>query len=323
MKAYVRRTYGAPSVLSLEDVPTPDIQPKDVLVKVRAVSINPLDWHILRGTPRVLVRPVTGWRRPKRQIIGADVAGVIVAKGTAVTDFNIGDEVFADLFPHGMGAFAEYVRIPAKALARKPAEIGFAAAAATPIAGLTAWHALQQCAVLPGQSVLINGASGGVGTFAVQLAKAMGARVTGVCSARNLDMVRSLGADHVVDYQAEDFTRLDQRFDVMVDNVCDRTPTDFKQILRPGGRGVLVGFYSVGQILRQMFWTPLASRAGSRKFGPLNWKYKPEDLEHLARMFVKGTVKPVIDRAFGFEELPEAVAYVEGGRARGKVVVLV
>ncbi|MFN2419234.1 MAG: NAD(P)-dependent alcohol dehydrogenase, partial [Candidatus Limnocylindria bacterium] len=237
MKAIVYRRYGSPDVLSLQDVDKPVVRDGDVLVRVHAAALNPIDWHLLRGHPYI-VRPTSGWRRPKRNIPGMDVAGVVEAVGRDVTELKRGDEVFGEK----SRACAQYVCGPAKLFVHKPANLTLEQAATIPVGGVTALQALRDNGrVQPGQTVLINGASGGVGTFAVQLAKVFGAEVTGVCSTRNVDLVRSLGADHVVDYTTHDFTRRGQRYDLIIDNAASRPLLAMRRVLAPSGTVVLVG----------------------------------------------------------------------------------
>src|SRR5580704_4399648 len=270
MKGIVYRCYGPPEVLRYEDVEKPTAADNEVLVKVQAASINPLDWHFMRGKP-YLVRPMAGLGKPKDPRIGVDFAGTVEAVGKNVKQFKAGDEIFgaAD------GAFAEYVSVPEDdALALKPANMTFEQTAAIPIAGVTALQGLRdQAHIQPGQRILINGASGGVGTFAVQIAKSFGADVTGVCSTRNVDMVRSIGADHVIDYTREDFTKADQRYDVILDNVANHSLSECRRVLNPDGRYVLIGGGAVnesrwlGPGLTHAFKAMFLSKFVSQKMG--------------------------------------------------------
>ena len=322
MKAIVYRRYGSPDVLRLEDVDKPVVKDGDVLVRVHAAALNPLDWHLLRGKPYI-VRPTAGWLKPKRNIPGIDVAGVVEAVGSGVTQLRPGDEVFGET----SRACAEYVCGPEKLFVQKPANLTFEQAAAVPVAAATALQALRdEGALQPGQRILINGASGGVGTFEVQLATFFGADVTAVCSTRNVELVRSLGADRVIDYSREDFTRGPQRYDLIVDNVGNRSMVALRRALAPSGRLVGVGFDPsrgnwIAPILR-ILGAQLLSR-GSRKLGFMLTDMKREDLLFLKDLIEAGTIKAVIDRTYPLSEVPDAIRYLETMRARGKVVVTV
>jgi NADPH:quinone reductase-like Zn-dependent oxidoreductase len=323
MKAIVYTEYGPPDVLQLKEVEK--LAPKDdeVLVKVQAASVNPGDWHALRGTP-FLQRLESGFPKPKNTILGADVAGFVEAVGENVTQFQPGDEIYADLYWCGFGAFAEYICIPEHAVALKPANISFEEAAAVPQAAFTALHALRdQGQVQPGQKVLINGASGGVGTFAVQLAKSFGADVTGVCSTRNLEMVRSLGADQVIDYTEADFTQNGRCYDLIVDLVANRSLSDLKRALSPEGICVVVGFSTLARMLQVRLLGPWISMTGSKKIGMLMPNENRTDLVVMKELLEAGKVAPVIDRRYSFSEIPEAIRYLEEGHVRGKVVITV
>ena len=323
MRAVVYCDYGTADVLKLQAVEKPVPGDGEVLVRVRAVSVNPLDWHFMRGTP-YLMRLDAGLRKPRTARLGVDFSGVVEAVGQGVTNLAPGDEVFGGK----SGAFAEYVCVAAdRSIVRKPANLTFEQAAAVPIAGLTALQALRDKARLrAGNSVLINGASGGVGTFAVQIAKEMGAEVTGVCSGRNVEMVRSLGADRVIEYTKEDFARDTARYDILLDNVGNRTLSDCRHVLNPDGRYVLIGgggpsdhpwIGPFGRILHQA----LLSKFVSQQLGFFISSMKKEDLAALSELTAAGKVTPVIDRRYPFGEIAEAIRYLETGRARGKVVV--
>ena len=317
MKAIVYRTYGSPEVLDYTTMAEPTPKDDEVLIHVRAASVNKGDWHLLHGEP-FLVRPSAGLRRPKHPILGADVAGEVVAVGRAVTRFQPGDAVFGDLSASGRGGFAEYVAAPADVLARKPAAIPFTAAAATPTAGVTALQGLRTHGrIEPGRRVLINGASGGVGTFAVQIARALGATVTAVCSTRNVEQARRLGADHVIDYTQEDFTQGGQRFDLIFDTVGNRSVAEYRQVLAPQGRFVTTAFLPALALLGP--W--LALRGGPAM---QNMLAKPNraDLDFLAGLLEAGKLAPVIDRCYPLAEAPAALHYVGAGHARGKVVIV-
>lgn len=323
MKAIVNETYGPPEVLRLAERPDPTPGEGEVLVRVAAAAANPLDWHFLRGTP-LFMRLTYGLRRPKHTVLGVDVAGRVVAVGPAVTRFSVGDEVVGNLFTSGLGGFAELAVGAEEAFAPKPAGVSFQQAAAVPTAALTALHGLRKGGLGAGQEVLVNGASGGVGTFAVQLAKAEGATVTGVCSTRNLELVRSLGADRVIDYTTEDPTRGGRRYDLVLDAVGNLSVRDLQGMLASGGRGVVVGFTSVPRMLGMALRGPRASRGADVEIGPLGtWRPDGRDLEGVLDRIAAGELEPVIDRTYPLSETAEAIRYLETGRARGKVIVVV
>ncbi|MDP9362288.1 MAG: NAD(P)-dependent alcohol dehydrogenase [Acidobacteriota bacterium] len=320
MKAIVYHDYGPPDVLKYEDIERPIPGDAEVLIKVRATSVNPFDWHFMRGTP-YFVRLMAGLRKPKFTRLGVDVAGQVEAVGSKVIEFKPGDEVFGGC----RGAFAEYVCVPESGLVIKPENVTFEQAAAAPVAALAALQALRHKGeIRPGQKVLINGASGGVGTFAVQIAKSLGAEVTGVCSAANVGMVRSIGADRVIDYTREDFTKGAQRYDVIVDCVGNHSLSAFRRILNPLGRYIAVGGPSgkwmIGSLARTLMAVVL-SRFVSQKLVALLGKLKKEDLAVTAELMKTRKVTTVIDRRYRLSETPEAVRYLEGGHARGKVVI--
>ena len=326
MKAAVHRCYGSPDVVTYEDIPKPTPADDEVLVRVHAASVNPLDWHYLEGTPYV-VRIEAGLGKPDNPRFGVDFAGTVEAVGKDVKRFKPGDEVFGGRF----GAFAEYVTIrEERAIALKPGSVSFEQAASVPIAGLTALQALRDAAhVQPGQKVLIIGASGGVGTFAVQIAKALGAEVTGVCSTRNVEMVRSIGADHVIDYTREDFTRSAEQYDTIMDNVGNRSLWDlitFRHLLAPKGNYVLIGGGGpdAGRWIGPLA-TPIDAHIlqpfVSQKFVWLLAELTKEDLANLGELIQSGKVTPVIDRRYKLSEAAEALRYLETGHARGKVIV--
>jgi NADPH:quinone reductase-like Zn-dependent oxidoreductase len=326
MKAIVYCDYGVPN-LKLQEIEKPTPADDQLLVRVRAASVNPLDWHFIEGTPYVMRAMGVGLRKPKDTRLGVDYAGTVEAVGKNVTQFKPGDEVFGGR----TGAFAEYVCVrEPRAVALKPANITFEQAASVPIAGITALQGLRDKGkVQSGQKVLINGASGGVGTFAIQIAKSMGAEVTGVCSTRNLDMVRSLGADHVIDYTKEDFTKSAQRYDVILDNVANRSLSECRAVLNPDGRYVLIGGGGVkesrwlGPGLTHAFKAMLLSKFVSQKMGMMLAELNQKDLTTLGDLMQSGKVTPVIDRTYKLSELPQAIQYLEQGHARGKVVIAV
>jgi NADPH:quinone reductase-like Zn-dependent oxidoreductase len=321
MKAITHRCYGSPDVLKVEDIEKPTAADNEVLVKIHAASVNPLDWHYMRGTP-YLVRSQTGMGTPKNSKLGVDFAGTVEAVGRNVKRFQPGDEVFGG----EIGAFAEYVTIAQDdSLALKPTNMSFEQAASVPIAAVTALQALRDKGhVQLGQKVLINGASGGVGTFAAQIAKSFGAEVTGVCSTRNVDMVRSIGADHVIDYTHEDFTRSAQRYDLIVDTVGNHSLLENTRVLNPKGILVVVGAPNNGQWIGPMVGPIKAlmlSPFVSQQFVGLLADLTKEDLSALHDLMQDGKVTPVIDRRYTLNEVPVAIRYVELGHARGKVVI--
>jgi len=321
MKAIVYCDYGPPDVLKLENIEKPTPGDDQVLVRVRAASANPLDWHYMRGTPYVM-RLDGGLRKPKVTRLGVDFAGTVEAVGRNVTQFKPGDEVFGTR----TGAFAEYVAVSSERLVMKPANITFEQAASVPIAAITALQALRDKGkVQPGQKVLINGASGGVGTFAVQIAKSLGTHVTGVCSTRNVDLVRSLGADEVIDYTRQDFTRSGQRYDVIVDMVGNHSLSANRRVLNPKGIYVIVGGPKGRWIapMDRVVRAAALSKFASQQFVFLLARMNREDLTALGDLMRTGKIKPVIDRRYSLSEVPEAIRYLETGRARGKVVITV
>lgn len=317
MKAFVHRKYGPPDVLQLQDVDMPTLEDDDVLVRVRAASANPLDWRVMEGTP---IR-AEGLFRPKIGRRGVDLAGLVEKVGRNVTEFKAGDEVFGAC----EGAFAEYVCGKERHFAPKPVGLSFEQASAIGIAGFTALQALRDGGRLqPGQKVLINGAAGGVGTFAVQIAKAFGAEVTGVCCTGNVELVRSLGADDVVDYTQQDFTKGPRQFDLLLDNVGNRSPFASRRRVVPEGNVVLVGVpHSTLAVVSFLLKSLAASRLGKPKVTFFMAKNSKDDMLALKELIEAGRVMPVIDRTYPFEEAPEALRYLEKGHARGKVVITV
>jgi NADPH:quinone reductase-like Zn-dependent oxidoreductase len=323
VKAILYRAYGSPDVLQCEEVEKPAPGDNDVLIKVRAASVNPLDWHQVRGKPYVM-RVMGGLRQPKVATrLGVDVAGEVEAVGKSVTQFKPGDPVFGGWLR--LGAFAEYVCAPeSAALLVKPDHLTFDQAASVPVAGFTALQGVRDKAhIQPGRKILVNGAAGGVGTFAVQIAKSFGADVTGVCSTRNVDMVRSLGADRVVDYTREDFTGSGPRYDAVFDCVGNRSLSEFTRVLHPNGVCVIAagpdGLW-LGPLTR--FIEALArSPFASQKLLPFIARPNKDDLRAMVELMSAGKVTPVIDRTYTLAEVPEAVRYVEQGHARGKVVI--
>jgi NADPH:quinone reductase-like Zn-dependent oxidoreductase len=326
MQAFVLRRYGGPELLELTDIDTPVPAGDEVLVRVRATSINPYDWHLMRGEPYVarLMPGGLGLRGPKLSILGCDMAGQVEAAGQDVTQFRPGDEVFALL---EQGGFAEYVTVPESLLAPKPKNLSYEQAAAVPMAAVTALLGLRDAGRLqPGQKVLVNGASGGVGTFAVQIARALGAKVAGVCGPRSVDLVASMGADEVIDYSTEDFTRTGQRYDLVLDVAGTRSAAACRRVLTPRGTLVAVGgpagrwLQPAGHVFATLAVAPLASQTmvmadTTRCTG------KKQNLVTLTQLIEDGKITPAIDRCYPFEQIPAAVRYQEQGHARGKVVI--
>lgn len=326
MKALVYRQYGSADVLRLEELPKPQPDDNQIVIRIRAASLNPLDWHYMEGTPYLARLLEFGLLKPKVTRLGVDYAGTVEAVGKNVTRFKPGDDVFGGR----TGAFAEYLAVRADGpVVLKPASVTFEQAAAVPIAGVTALQALRdQAKTQPGQKVLINGASGGVGTFAVQIAKSLGADVTGVCSTRNVEMVKSIGANQVIDYTKADFTESGQRYDVIIDNVGNHSLLESRRALNPGGKYILVG----GGGLNDGRWLgPLTlplralvlSRFVSQDMRIMLANLTQEDLTILGDLMAAGKVTPVIDRRYPLSQVPEAIQYLEGGHARGKVIVSV
>ena len=320
MKAIVYHNYGSPDVLKCEEIEKPTAGDDEVLIKVRAASVNPLDWHFMRGTPYFL-RIMAGLRKPKVTRLGVDVAGQVEAVGRNVTQFKPGDEVFGVC----RGAFAEYACTSESALVMKPDNVTFEQAASVPVAALTALQGLRDKGqIQPGQKVLINGAAGGVGTFAVQIAKSFGADVTGVCSTRNVDMVRSIGADQVIDYTQEDFTKSGQRYDLIFDCVGNHSLSACRRVLNPKGIYIAVGGPSgrwmIGPLAR-VITALVLSRFVSQKLVMVLAKPSKEDLTIMRDLMEAGKVTPVIDKRYRLSEVPEAIRYLEEGHARGKVVI--
>ena len=323
MRAIVYEEYGSPDVLNFQEVEKPAPMEDEVLVKVHAASVNAADWHIMRADPPLVRLMGFGLLRPKYKILGADIAGRVEAVGRNVSQFRPGDEVFGDLSGDGFGGFAEYVCATEDVLASKPADTSFEEAAAVPLAAVTALQGLRDKGqVRQGQKVLINGASGGVGTFAVQIAKSFGAEVTGVCSTSKVDMVRSLGADHVIDYTQEDFTKNGQHYDLILAANGYHPISDYKRALSPEGTYVMTGG-SGAQMFQSMTLGPILSMSGSKKLGNLSMKANKGDLIFMKGLLEAGEVTPVIDRTYPLAEVPEAMRYLEEGHARGKVVITV
>ncbi len=324
MKAIVYCDYGTSEVLKVMDIAKPVPNDNQVLVRVRAASVNPYDWHFIRGTPYIM-RLGIGLRKPKDTRLGVDFAGTVEAVGKNVTEFKPGDEVWGGKG----GAWAQYVVISEKALAKKPDTISFEQAGTIQIAGMTALQGLRKHGnIQPGQKVLINGASGGVGTFAVQIAKALGAHVTGVCSGRNIELVKSLGADEVIDYTKEDFAKRPERYDVFLDNVPNHTLSECQQLLTPTGKYILIGgggpndgkwLGPVGRVIHMV----IKKKFQNAPMTMMVAENDKADMNFISELMQTGKVKPVIDKTYKLGEVPAAIAYLETGRARGKVAIVV
>jgi len=321
MRAAVAHRYGNADVLAVEDLPVPTPGDGELLVHVEGSSLNALDWHFLTGTP-YLIRPSNGLRRPKRTIPGADVAGTVVATGPGVTEFRPGDAVFGECKG---GGCAPYLTVDATNVVSKPANVSFEAAGATPVAGLTALQGLRtHGSVQPGERVLINGAAGGVGTFAVQIAKALGADVTAVCSSGNVDLVRSLGADTVIDYTTDDFVDGGSRFDVMLDNVGNRTPADCLAVLRPGARFVAISGPKTNRWLGpvpHIVRTALAFLRADPSFHQFVASPVEADLTFLGELLAGGSITPAIDRVIGLDDVADGLTEISTGHTKAKIAV--
>jgi len=324
MRAIGYHTYGSPDVLKLEEVQKPVPQDDEVLVKVHAASVNAAELHLLRADPFLMRLMGYGLLKPKHTILGAAMAGRVEAVGRNVTQFQPGDEIFGDLTKCGFGAFAEYVCASEDALALKPANVTFEEAAAVPLAAVTALQGLRaKGQIKPGQKVLIYGAGGGVGTFAVQIAKSFGAEVTAVCSTRNVDMVRSIGADHVIDYTQADFTKNGQRYDLIFAVNGYHSIFDYKRALNAKGVYVFIGG-SIAAMFQAMFLGPVISMTGRQKMGSMGVAQpSQQDLVFMKELLEAGKVVPVIDRRYPLGETAEALRYLEEGHAKGKVVITV
>ncbi|MFT4413804.1 NAD(P)-dependent alcohol dehydrogenase [Fredinandcohnia humi] len=320
MKAVIYEKYGPPEVLTLREIEKPVPKDNEVLVKIHAASLNYGNLVLLKGEPFV-ARFAFGLFKPKYPIPGGDIAGRIEAVGNKITQFQPGDDVFGDLSVFGWGGFAEYIAVPEHAVARMPGNLTYEEAAAIPMAGATALQGLRDKGKIhSGQKVLINGASGGVGTFAVQIAKSFGAEVTGVCSTRNVDILRSLGADHIIDYKKEDFTKKDKTYDLILGVNGSHPLSAYKRLLKPNGIFVHVGG-SESQMFQAMSLGPLISKTGSKKMGTMLQRANHKDLLYLKELIEAGKVKPVIDRSYKLNEIPDAFRYFGEGHAQGKVVI--
>jgi NADPH:quinone reductase-like Zn-dependent oxidoreductase len=314
MKAFVSEKYGPPGMLRMAEVEKPTPTADQALVKVLAVSVNPADWRSMRAKP-LFSRATLGLLRPKHRIPGGDIAGRVEMVGSNVTQFKPGEEVYANLLDHGLGGFAEYVSVPVEVMALKPPNLSFEEAAAVPMAAVTALQGLRHHGeIQAGQRVLINGASGGIGTFAVQIAKSYGSEVTGVTSTRNIGLVNSLGADHVIDYITTDFFRSGQRYDLILDTIGNLSVRNLRGALAEGGKAAVVGFTSVAKLIS-------VSVRGGKDIAQVSAHVATTDLEFLTNLIEAGKVRPYLDRRYPFAEIPAAITYLEQGHARGKVVV--
>ena len=314
MKAFISEKYGPPDMLQMAEVEKPVPVADGALVKVLAVSVNPADWRYLRAKP-LFSRATLGLLRPKYRIPGGDVAGRVEAVGSGVTQFKPGDEVYANLLDHGLGGFAEYVSVPVEVMSLKPVNLSFEEAAAVPMAGVTALQGLRYHGEIQAeQRVLINGASGGIGTFAVQIAKSFGCEVTGVTSTRNIDLVDSLGADHVIDYTSTDVVGSGRRYDLILDTIGNLPVRGLRRALAEDGKAAVVGFTSVAKLIS-------VSLRGGKAIAQVSAHVATTDLEFLATLIEASKVRPQIDRRYRFDEIPQAITYLEQGHAKGKVVV--
>ena len=308
-------------MLQLKEVDKPIPKKNEVLVKVYASSVNSWDWDLLKGKP-FLVRLIGGLRRPRHKILGADIAGLVESVGNSVTEFKPGDEVFGDIAGSGFGGFAEYVSVPEKLLAKKSASMTFVQSASLPQAGLLALQGLgYKGSIRPGQQILINGAGGGVGTIALQYLKSLGTEVTCVDKAEKFELLRSLGADHLIDYTKVDYTRNGQQYDRILDVIAHRSMSDYKRALKPGGVFAMNGGSMGGLLFQLMLFGPLISKFGKKKLGIMGYKPNRKDLDNLNLLFEEGKIIPVIDKCFPLQEVPAAFRYFAQGDFKGKIVI--
>jgi NADPH:quinone reductase-like Zn-dependent oxidoreductase len=323
MKAIVQTVYGSPDVLQLAEVSLPIVPAHGVLIKVHATSVNAGDWHLMRGTPFLVRLIFGGLLKPKITTLGSDVAGIVEAVGQNVKQFQPGDAVFGDISEAGCGGFAEYVCAPESLLAHKPSNISFEVAATVPVAALSALQALRDYGqIQPGQKVLINGASGGVGSFAVQIAKALGAQVTAVCNTTKIDRVRSIGADHIIDYTQTDITQTDQQFDLILDAAAYRSVFDYLPSLTKSGTYVLIGG-SIARLFQTMFLAPWLTKTRSQNVKVLMVKPNPADLMTLKEMLEVGKINPMLDRTYPLGEVPTAIHQLEQRQVIGKIAIVI
>ncbi len=321
MKAIVFERYGGPEHLTLQDVEKPTPKASQVLIKIDTASVNPLDWRIMRGSP-FLVRLMFGLTKPKFNRLGADVSGIVEEVGSDVKNLKVGDEVFGEIFKSGLGAFSEYVCADEKLLVKKPKEVSFDQVAAIPVAGLTGLQGLRIAGeITHGQKVLVNGASGGVGSYAVQLAREMGAHVTGVCSTKNVEMVESIGADNVIDYTQTDIGALVEKFDYILDTVGNLSVQEYQHLLKPVGTAVVIGFTTGKLMFQVQIIGAMRSTFSTQKIKTFTAQMDQNDLSYLADLMVKGKIKSVIDRTYTLEETDKAIRYVETKHAKGKVLI--
>jgi NADPH:quinone reductase-like Zn-dependent oxidoreductase len=323
LKAVIYTHYGTTSNLHLTEVPKPTPKDNEVLIRVHASSVNAWDWDILRGKP-FLVRVIGGLFKPKNQILGADFAGTIESVGNNVREFKPGDEVFGDFAESGFGGFAEYAAVPEKLLAHKSPKMTFEQAAAIAQAGLLAIQGLRFGGELKAnQQILINGAGGGVGTLALQYAKSFGAIVTCVDKSEKFDLLRSLGADHVIDYRTEDYTRTGKQYDLILDVIAHRTVSDYKRALKPGGTFSMIGGSMGGLLIKLMLFGSVISKFNGKKLGVMGYRPNRSDLDLLTRLFEEGKVIPAIDKVYPLHQVPEAMQHLGDGKVRGKIVISV
>lgn len=320
MKAVICTKYGSPDILQINEVEKPVPKDNEVLIKIRAASTNPYDWHIMRGEP-IFFRLMMGLQKPKNEILGNDIAGIVEEAGPNVKQFKTGDEIFGGI---GFGGFAEYVCTTEDKIVHKPSNISFEEAASVPMAATSALQGLQNSGeIKPGQKVLINGASGGVGTFAVQLAKVLGAEVTSICSTRNVEKIKSIGADHVIDYTKEDFTQNGQQYDLIIDNVANLSVSDYKRALTPNGVCELIGFSSISSLITVSILAKWTSITTNQKIKILMVKDNKKDLPFLKELLETKKIVSVIDKRYKLDETPEAIRYLEEGHAQGKIVITI
>jgi NADPH:quinone reductase-like Zn-dependent oxidoreductase len=323
MKAIQYYKYGPPSVLQVQEVAKPSPGPNQILLKIKATSVNPLDWHMYRGSP-IFLRFMTGLFKPKNKFAGADAAGIVEEIGSEITDLEIGDEVFGDLYPFGYCAWSEYALVETGGLVKKPANVSFQQAGVTGIAALTAYQALKhQLNIQENEHVLINGASGGVGTFAVQIAKAFGAKVTGVCSAKNIEMVKNLGADEVIDYTSTDFTEGDTQYDHIMEIVLDHSRKEYARILKPGGTCLVIGFKDLTVRNFMKLAIKSLSKEENKIIKSFTAKSNQVDFQAIADMLENGQIKSVIEREYTLDQIVEACEYLEDGHVAGKLAIMI
>lgn len=321
MKAIIYTKYGGPDQLHQEDIPKPAPRKNELLIKVHAASINSWDWDLLKGKP-FLVRLLGGLSKPKHQVLGADIAGIVESVGADVKSFKPGDTVFGDIAGAGFGGFAEYVSVPEKLLAKIPEGMSFEQAACLPQAGLLALQGLRYKRPLAaGQHLLINGAGGAVGTLALQYAKHIGAIVTGVDKEEKFDVLRSLGADHLIDYRNQDYTAMGLQYDYILDVIAHRSVASYQRALKPSGVFAMIGGSMGGLLFRMMLIQPLLSLFSRKRLGIMGYKVSREGLDELAAMCTKGIIKPVIDKSFALADTPEAFRYYEKGNFKGKILI--